>query len=186
MYFCSRVLWCVALLWSAVYCTIRYHMVTVSYGYHTLPYGHLANIIVLYTLLIYICTHTHTHTTCLGGIMSLCAGYWDAGSYWFNFGDTQLEATSASPFHTSRIMVQLPSVLKGQREEAHCRPGPFEAEWTLVRTLHSQTFANCSHDKLCRWGRASLTWMSSFLNLLARACKTIQRPGPGHFEVCST
>ena len=62
MYFCSRVLWCVALLWSAVYCTIRYHMVTVSYGYHTLPYGHLANIIVLYTLLIYICTHTHTHT----------------------------------------------------------------------------------------------------------------------------
>lgn len=61
MYFCSRVLWCVALLWSAVYCTIRYHMVTVSYGYHTLPYGHLANILVLYTLLIYICTHTHTH-----------------------------------------------------------------------------------------------------------------------------
>ena len=69
--------------------------------------------------------------------MSLCGGYWDAGSYWFNFGnDTQLEATSASPFQTSRIMVQLLSVLKGHREEAHCRPGPFEAEWASVPTVH--------------------------------------------------
>lgn len=175
---------------TVMICSVLYHTVPHGYSLIRVPYPAVRSSsqyhCLVYAAYIHMHAHTHTHTTCLGGIMSLCAGYWDAGSYWFNFGDTQLEATSASPFHTSRIMVQLPSVLKGQREEAHCRPGPFEAEWTLVRTLHSQTFANCSHDKLCRWGRASLTWMSSFLNLLARACKTIQRPGPGHFEVCST